>query len=514
MVRKILGISAIAVVLVSLSFGLTSTSARKTADTSLKPMSQLHQDQVFHKTTGVNVSGSSSLLRPMVEHWRSLIKPVSRRQVPSVAAQPFSELRDGFLQVGGTLEKQVAPGLDRRVTGVPENMEIEWVVAPWTDPTQIQLEFPEVEWVEYDRDQNLILHTAAEDILIRDAKAWQEGSYQRMEVPVTVDFLGKGRVGITVGVYSTNDVLQIGLRVVTASRAATGGGFATNATLTVTNGNDTGSGSLRNQIAAAAPGDTIQFSGVTTVTLTSAELLIDKNLTINGGTNGVTITRSGATQFRIFNISSGTVSLTKLTISNGNNPGQAGGIQNSGTLTMTECNVTGNTSPQAGGVQNDGVITLNRCTIANNTATTGGSTGGGFVSFGTSNTFTNCTISNNQASGSGGGLAISSGTLNLTNCTVAYNQSSSSSGGGLSFASGLTVVLKNTIVVSNTGSSSQNIFGTVDASSSYNLIGTSGTGGLVNGTNGNQTGVTSPGLDVLASNGGYTQTIALLANSP
>ncbi|MBI4748116.1 MAG: putative Ig domain-containing protein [Acidobacteria bacterium] len=511
MLRKILGMSLFAVVIVSSSLGLTSTSARKSVDTNLKSVTRLQQDQRGKLLHPLAPDGFLIGRNAPAMDVRSLVKPVSRTQVQTVTAQPFRELQSQLLVSNGLLPQQIAPGLDRRVTGVPENMEIEWTVAPWTDPTQLQLEFPEVEWVEYDGDQNLILHTAAEDILIRDAKAWQEVSYQTIEVPLTVDFLGEGRVSITPGVYSTADVLQIGLRVVSASRAATGGGFTTNATLTVTNGNDSGSGSLRDRITAAASGDTIQFSGVTTVTLTSDELLIDKNLTINGGTNGVTITRSGATQFRIFNISSGTVSLTKLTISNGNNPGQAGGIQNSGTLTMTECVVTGNTSPQAGGVQNDSVITLNRCTIANNTAT---GAGGGLVSFGTSNTLTNCTISNNQAASGGGGLSISAGTLTMTNCTVAYNQSTSGSGGGISFANGLTVVLKNTIVVSNTGSSNQNINGTLDASSSYNLVGTSGSGGLVNGTNGNQTGVTSPGLDVLASNGGYTQTIALLAGSP
>src|SRR5689334_17940915 len=54
------------------------------------------------------------------------------------------------------------------------------------------------------------------------------------------------------------------------------------ATLTVTNGNDSGVGSLRDTIAAASSGDTIVFSGVTTVTLTSGQLTINKNLTISG----------------------------------------------------------------------------------------------------------------------------------------------------------------------------------------------------------------------------------------
>ena len=52
------------------------------------------------------------------------------------------------------------------------------------------------------------------------------------------------------------------------------------------------------------------------------------------------------------------------------------------------------------------------------------------------------------------------------------------------------------------------------AASAYDLIGTGGSGGLVNGVNGNQVGVADPGLGTLADNGGQTQTIALLSNSP
>ncbi len=284
------------------------------------------------------------------------------------------------------------------------------------------------------------------------------------------------------------------------------------ATLTVTNGNDTGAGSLRNTIAAANSGDVIIFSvPVTTVTLTSAELLIDKNLTINGGTNGVTITRSGATQFRIFSITGGvTVSMSKLTITNGNHASQAGGIQNNGTLTMTDCTVSGNTSPQAGGIENDAVLTLTNCTLNNNTST---GVGGALVSYGTTNTLTNCTIANNQSSGHGGGFHIAAGDLSLINCTVAGNQSTSGIGGGIYV--GGTALLKNTIVSGNSAPTSSNIGGNnVSSSSFYNLVGSNGSGGLTNGSNGNIVTGASAQLDVLANNGGYTQTMALLSTSP
>ena len=102
------------------------------------------------------------------------------------------------------------------------------------------------------------------------------------------------------------------------------------ATRTVTNGNDSGAGSLRQAIIAASPGDTINFApSVTTVTLTSGELVIDKNLTITGpGANRLTVTENppAFTYFRIFNISSSTVtvSMSGMTISNGVTYGSGG----------------------------------------------------------------------------------------------------------------------------------------------------------------------------------------------
>ena len=55
-------------------------------------------------------------------------------------------------------------------------------------------------------------------------------------------------------------------------------------TLTVTNNADTGPGSLRDAITDATPGDTIRFALAVpnTISLTSGELLIDKNLTVTG----------------------------------------------------------------------------------------------------------------------------------------------------------------------------------------------------------------------------------------
>ena len=52
------------------------------------------------------------------------------------------------------------------------------------------------------------------------------------------------------------------------------------ATITVTNTNNSGAGSLRQAIADANDGDTINFGITGTITLATGELLVDKSISI------------------------------------------------------------------------------------------------------------------------------------------------------------------------------------------------------------------------------------------
>ena len=75
-------------------------------------------------------------------------------------------------------------------------------------------------------------------------------------------------------------------------------------TLTVTNNLDSGAGSLRADIATAKNGDTILFApslNGQTITLTSGELLIKRNLTIAGPGAG-NLTVSGNHASRVFEL--------------------------------------------------------------------------------------------------------------------------------------------------------------------------------------------------------------------
>src|SRR5580704_390809 len=111
----------------------------------------------------------------------------------------------------------------------------------------------------------------------------------------------------------------------------------------VTNLSDSGAGSLRQTLAGAAPGDTVQFaSGLTgTLTLTSGQLNLNQNVTITGpGTSSLSI--SGGNNSTVFNVSAGVnASISGLTITQGfaGPRGDGGDIDNTGTLSLSSVNV-------------------------------------------------------------------------------------------------------------------------------------------------------------------------------
>ena len=134
-----------------------------------------------------------------------------------------------------------------------------------------------------------------------------------------------------------------------------------------------------------------------------------------------------------------------------------------------------------------------------------------------------CTIANNTAGGNAGGFSNYCPNCTLTNDTISGNRGINGDVGlfGESFGGGLLsnvpILLQNSIVAGNfegTGTTPDDIDYPMSASSSYNLIGVGGSGGIVNGVNGNIVGVSNPGLATLANNGGYGQCIALLPGSP
>jgi len=286
------------------------------------------------------------------------------------------------------------------------------------------------------------------------------------------------------------------------------------ATIIVTTGADSGPGSLRQAIADAGSGDTITFAPeVTTVTVTSDQLMIATDLTIDGGT-GVIIARSPAENtptFRIFQITEGAVTFDSLTLRNGQviDDSSGGGIANAGTLTVINSTITGNTTASyGGGIDNfNSTLTMINSTITGNTA--GTLSGGIDNSYGTL-TVINSTITGNTAGTLSGGIDNFYGTLTVINSTITDNATTSGAGGGIVNDTAL-LTLANTIVANNTGGDVVND-GTIMARGT-NIIETPIAGeGTITGADTIIAG--DPLLGPLADHGGPTQTHLPQPDSP
>src|SRR5437763_3528248 len=126
------------------------------------------------------------------------------------------------------------------------------------------------------------------------------------------------------------------------------------ATLTVSNTNDSGAGSLRQAISDSSSGDTINFDSSVngqTITLTSDTLQINKNLTITGPGANLLAINGNANGVFFINESDIDVTIAGLTITNGAGGYGGGGIHSFrfGTLTITNCTLSGNSGHYSGG---------------------------------------------------------------------------------------------------------------------------------------------------------------------
>ncbi len=232
---------------------------------------------------------------------------------------------------------------------------------------------------------------------------------------------------------------------------------------TVTSPADDGPGSLREALVNAGTGETIDFAGVSTITLTSGTLSIDKSVIISGpGASNLVIrrsTESDTPDFGIFSVYSGTVVISGLTVSNGRDS-VGGGIYSETVLTLNDCVITGNYAAESGGgINNLSTMTLNNCVIRGNSAAgaTGDGFGGGIYNVGTL-TAINSTISSNSvtsaAGGAFGGGVCNDATLLLDNSVVKDNTATGSPDGGSGFGGGIdngfgTVYVDDTTVSSN-----------------------------------------------------------------
>jgi hypothetical protein len=316
-------------------------------------------------------------------------------------------------------------------------------------------------------------------------------------------------------------------------------------TLTVLNLNDSGFGSLRQAILSASSGDTINFAVNGQITLTSGPLSINQNLTVSGP-GAANLTVSGNNANRVFNVNDVNVSISGLTVADGNATSSSGaGILTSGdpstTLTLTGCVFTNdhasgpfNNNGGAVEITGDGTMNVINSYFTNCSAT---GNGGAIDSPGIFLTVTGSSFSNNSA-GNGGAISIGNDSVAISNstfyansasgqagaifsvfnadyslvaCTVANN--SANLGGGFSILGG-SMQLLNTIVAGDTASTSPDIFGGI-ISNGNNLVGeTDGSFGYVGSDlTGTDANPLSAGLGAFGNYGGPTPVVPLLEGS-
>ena len=242
--------------------------------------------------------------------------------------------------------------------------------------------------------------------------------------------------------------------------------------------------SLRNAIAEAGttPENDLIVVRTTaennTVTLSGEQLEININAKDFGSVTIVSLGEErlridGNNESQVFSITSDSeVGLAGLVITNG----KGGGINNFGTLVVTDCRISLNSASKGSGIYNYGMAsnaTLVNCTISWNYASDYG--GGIYNEYGKM-TVVNCVISNNTVPNySGGGIYNTNGFLTVTNCTIVEN-TSRYNGGGIHNQSG-TTKLYNSIVVQNTQFSIYRQSGTLEGYNNlYNNPGSSFSG--------------------------------------
>ena len=264
---------------------------------------------------------------------------------------------------------------------------------------------------------------------------------------------------------------------------------------------------LSNDKAPVEDGGGIFVDDLSTATLTNCTLSDDSAANGGGGicTDGrstLTVKQctfsddSAATGGGIANVQGGTATVTESTFSNDSKSA----FVNQGTATLTACTFNNDSGISGGGLENLATATVTNCTFSNDTATSTSSIDGGGA------------IANVNA--------IGGATLTVLNCTIANSAAiNGCSGGGILNQTGATLNLINTIVAENTATGSgPEVAGSVN-SADHNLIGDGRGMSIVTDKGGNLIGgngkpVIDPRLGPLQNNGGPTQTLALLADSP
>jgi hypothetical protein len=268
-----------------------------------------------------------------------------------------------------------------------------------------------------------------------------------------------------------------------------------------------------------------------TIVLTLGQLALSNSATITiAGPGADLLTVSGNKNGRVFDVT-GSAALSGLTITQGKADSGAGVENDHGTLTLTDCIITGNgyfngtnQYTGAGLFAYAGTTSLTDCTVSGNAGFKGGGlyiddgtlamtgatisdnnttyAGGICLINGANGTLTDCNISGNIAQ-TGGGVEVSgkNSTLTMTGCSVSENSATElpgeqlTGGGGILETGGSTILINCTVSGNSTGNGGGG------------MAATGGSATLINCTVSGNSASTGGGVDV------YSEASATLVNT-
>jgi len=242
--------------------------------------------------------------------------------------------------------------------------------------------------------------------------------------------------------------------------------------------------------------------------------------------------RIDPTQFQAFDrvmevMMNGEVTIENVTFQYGYSYGSGGGIQNLGSLDLTNCHFLSNeaSSENGGGINNEGALDLQYCSFKRNLARDGG---GVYNKTSERAVIYGCTFSQNSAFLDGGGVRNAlSNEISIANCTFYHNEADT--GGGMSNWGTTSVEVIQSSFSRNSAnrgggifqeSSSMSLCHTIIANSQGDDVVDFGNSLTLDGANWVEDGTVpgaltgDPQLLPLADNGGLVETCALAFGSP
>lgn len=248
------------------------------------------------------------------------------------------------------------------------------------------------------------------------------------------------------------------------------------ATRTITNCNDSGPGSLRDTIATALDGDTVDASLCTEIIISTQIAIPQDNLEIVGGPNRRPFVSASLRSRILRHFGTGTLRLRSIYLTSGRhraNVGAGGCLYSSGHVEMVDaivgyCEAVGVEGTAFGGgihanslsavrsfvwandamgsdTDGGGISTVGRVTLLNSEVTGNTARNGGAISTLGGATITYSTILGNTATNNAGVQALGSDSVTVNKSLIARNWAEAGCGGLCVYGSGRTTILNTTI---------------------------------------------------------------------